>query len=108
MYTRSYDEEERISLPEGYSGTMMEPEHIAAPPPEEEEEKKGNDAAPVSGFLGSLFSSGIGAFKGLPLLKNMKFGIEELLIGGTALFLLFSKEGDKECALMLLLLLFIS
>ena len=35
------------------------------------------------------------------------FGIEEILIIGTALFLLFSPERDIECALLLLALIFI-
>ena len=44
--------------------------------------------------------------------KNSKFslqkiGTEEILIIATAAFLFFAKEGDKECAIMLLLLLFL-
>ncbi len=37
-----------------------------------------------------------------------KIEIEELIILGIAAFLFFSKSGDKECALMLLALIFIS
>ena len=43
-------------------------------------------------FLGNAFSD---------------FGTEELLIIGVALFLLLSKNGDKECAFILLFLLFV-
>ena len=48
-------------------------------------------------------------FNNINLFKNGKidFGTEELLIIGIALFLLFSKNGDKECSLILLFLLFI-
>ena len=35
-------------------------------------------------------------------------GTEEILIIATAAFLFFSKGGDRECALILLLLLFIN
>ena len=37
-----------------------------------------------------------------------KIEMEELIILGIAAFLFFSKSGDKECALMLLALIFIS
>ena len=36
-----------------------------------------------------------------------KIGTEELLILALAAFLFFSKDGDRECALMLLALLFV-
>lgn len=39
---------------------------------------------------------------------KFKVGSEELLIIGVALFLLFSKEGDKDCAIALLILLFVN
>ena len=52
--------------------------------------------------FGNLFSS-------LPFFKGgrMSFGTEELIICAIALFLLFSQGGDKECAIMLFLLLWI-
>ena len=54
------------------------------------------------GAFGSLFSgTRLGAF--IP----KDFGIEEILIIGIALFLLFSPERDIECALLLLALIFI-
>ena len=39
--------------------------------------------------------------------KDQKLGIEEILILSVALFLFFSKDGDKECALFIALLLFV-
>ena len=52
----------------------------------------------------NLFPAKLGGiFKG----GGFKIGGEELLIIALSLFLLFSKDGDKECALMLLGLLFI-
>ncbi len=53
------------------------------------------------GALSSLFSSG-----GVKSFIS-KIGTEEILIIATALFLFLSKEGDKECAIMLLLLLLV-
>lgn len=54
-----------------------------------------------------------GLFEGLDIpffgkLGMPKIGTEELLIIGAALFLLLSKDGDKECALILLLLLLVN
>ena len=40
--------------------------------------------------------------------KELKLGIEEILILSVALFLFFSKDGDKECALLVALLFFIN
>ncbi len=50
-------------------------------------------------FLGNLFGNSGGILSGI--------STEELLIIGLALFLLLSKDGDTECALMLLLLLLV-
>lgn len=70
------------------------------------EKKAGGD-----GLFASIFKSGHKAsfLDNLPFIKNGKFdiGTEEILIVAVALFLLFSKSGDKECAIMLLLLLFV-
>ena len=101
MYTRAYGEDGAITLPEGYGGTMLdnndyrpEPECIEA-------------AAPQQGPLGGLFG-GLSSLS-LPFLsKDIHIGSEEVLIAAVALFLLFSKNGDKECAIMLLLTLFVA
>jgi hypothetical protein len=62
------------------------------------------------GFLSSLF--GKNPFGGIKSLFGggdflSSFGAEELIIIGIILFLLFSKGADKECALILGVLLFI-
>lgn len=69
-------------------------------------------AAPVGdgGILSSLF--GKNPFGGIKSLFGggdflSSFGTEELIIVGIILFLLFSKGADKECALILGVLLFI-
>ena len=118
MYTRSYNEQtEPLCVPDGYSGTALPSgvhneyteeavtDTAAVQSPEE------NDAV-NTGIFGSLFSSPI--FKGT--LGNLfggtlgfnGIGTEEILIIATAAFLFFSGDGDKECALLLLLLLFIN
>lgn len=100
MYTRSYTDDGAIALPEGYGGTMLD-NRECRPEPEPESGIKGRDGA-----LGGLFGS-LGSLS-LPLsLKDIHIGTEELLIAGVALFLLFSKNGDKECAIMLLSSLFV-
>ncbi len=53
---------------------------------------------------GKIFS-GKGNYK--DIIKMPKIGKEELLLIGIALFLFFSKDGDKECAIMLALLIFV-
>ena len=52
-----------------------------------------------------LFSGGSGL--GLGKLGLGKLGTEEILIIGLALFLFLSRDGDKECAILLVLLLLI-
>ena len=69
----------------------------------------------AKGGISSLFSSSI--FSGLfpsgkiPFLSSLslpKIGTEEILIIAAAAYLFFSKDGDKECAIMLILLLFVN
>ena len=103
MYTRSYGDNPPLSLPDGYSGTLLdtEPERrdIESEPTVEASANAGGLFAGVGG-LGSLFN--------FRRLGEVKIGTEELLIAAVALFLLFSSNGDKECAIMLLLTLFIA
>lgn len=125
MYSRSYypDSPERMSLPENYDGTaFMERNDTNAgdevaevsfseknePPTQERTEQAGKT---FSGFgnmplFSGLFDKG-GLLGGLGL-KMPCIGTEEILILATAAFLFFSKNGDRECALILLLLLFIN
>ena len=129
MYTRSYysDGGERINPPENYDGTALLGERTAIT--EESVESSGAPnknpwEAPASvhempkneegeSLLASItkipFLSGIFGEKSIfQSLKMPKIGTEELLIIGVALFLLLSKDGDNECALILLLILLIN
>ncbi len=119
MYSRNYFDTELPSsgLPENYVGTAFaEPpyEEQKIPEPEapcdiceEKEEAATQCSAHATGpQSGSLF----GGIK-LPFLDTLKIpeiGTEEILIIAVALFLLFSKDGDRECAVMLLLLLLVN
>ena len=121
MYTRVYNEDGAgIIIPEKYGGTSFgqaenskvgdegknpwekdESVHTEAEAESEEAVQASASAQriPLGGMLSKIF-------------KNDTFGLqqigkEELLIIATAAFLLFSKEGDKECAIMLILLLFL-
>ena len=109
MYTRNYYETDESTAPNGYDGIAMRKE--------EREPYYGNEATeafapapvnePKSGGVEGLLSGLFGKLHiGIPSLD--KIGYEEILILGVAAFLLFSADGDKECALLLLLLLLIN
>ena len=132
MYMRSYydSDGERHSLPEqGYDGTALrekppkesfihtetKSEEIKrevkiSPVINKSEEKETAEASVPQGgggfrlpsFIKSLFSGG-----SLPFHLPKNLGFEELLLIGIALYLFLSKSGDKECAVLLALLLFI-
>ena len=102
MYTGRYRSDGDVEIPEGYDGTMLNERDAHDAAPSEIDEV----GAPAGIFTGILHG-GLEKFLGFPLLGEMKIGIEEILIGATALFLLTSHNGDKECAIMLLLLLFV-
>ena len=61
----------------------------------------------LSGLLGKFNIGGLFDCGGFFKDGHLSLGTEEILIIGIALLLLFNKSGDKECAIMLLLLLFI-
>ena len=133
MYTRNYiDDEGTVSIPKNYDGIAFDtdspdtkntvaasvgekkisPNELTEQP--EEAVMTGASANTDGGLFGnlfgkfqlkSLFPSSVGSILGL---DKFKLGREELLLIGIALFLLFSKEGDKECAIILLLLLFVN
>ena len=134
MYTRSYfPEEEKVIVPENYDGSAFSErvtekdvranedcaEKKAEPAvsfiQKEESENEENAFSPLSSVFERLpfkkaFSFGpLGALSGIftkgP--KNIKIGTEEILLAALAIYLFLSKDGDKECALMLLLLIFI-
>lgn len=130
MYSRSYplDRGAGTPVPSGYAGCAFEDEKnsekLDTPPgvhSYDEENESLCDTSPCSakaeecekppsksffsGILSSLFGTGYsGGFN----LRFPRIGTEEILIIATALFLLFSKEGDTECAVLLLLLLLIN
>ena len=129
MYSRSFypSEQRRPAFPENYDGTAFsEPPSLSNEPPQETinfiPEPEAEPAASESVFTKPCVSSATAGVK-IPLLSDIfggsggifssgenflsKIGVEEILIIAVAAFLLFSKDGDIECALMLLLLLFI-
>ena len=116
MYSRNYypDSPDRINLPENYDGNAFSQEENSNFTEEAVEastyEKEGDGESILAGvgkmpLFSGLFGKGglIGGNLALP-----KIGTEEIRILATAAFLFFSKNGDRECALILLLLLFIS
>ncbi len=102
MYTRDFGADEtRRNVPDAYCGNLFT-EECEAPVHNEDSDTKEGTASVFHSILGKTFD-----FKSLPFFKK-GFGTEEILIIGIAAFLLFSKGGDKECAIILLLSLFLS
>lgn len=134
MYSRSYkDDATAPVIPENYDGNAFRrlEEEPPAPRPiiptvgeakyspredfpkiEEAESDKGENAteSAFASFFGKAFGKSIIPKRVTELLhiESFKLGVEELIIIGVALFLLFSKEGDRECAISLLFLLFVN
>ena len=126
MYTRNYPQEKSgIMIPESYGGTALREEEgerssgipsmggtpINKNPWESENQTTTGDSEPTSAEPSSLFSRLpiANLFKDFLHFDNFSLqniGAEEILIIGVAAFLFFTKQGDKECAIMLLLLLF--
>ena len=119
MYSRPR-EDFGISLPGDYCGTTFK---------EEESKSQRCDVDERDEDTGGCVSRGKcertckkdstekhSILSGLPFLSALDglglslpaFGTEDILIIATAAFLFFSKSGDKECAIMLLLLIFIA
>ena len=106
MYSRSYygEGESAMNLPENYVGEAFsegERAHVESDAPMREECAPACSEAREGSILSAL---------GLPFLDRIKMpriGSEELLIIAAAAFLFLSKDGDRECAVMLRLLLFI-
>ena len=112
MYSRSYEtKEDSLCVPDGYGGTALSGD-IHTDNEEVHDKECAAGAVPRAG--GGLFSrimpslSSWLPFDGNKLLESFKIGKEEIIIIATALFLLFSEDGDRECAILLLLLLFIN
>ena len=110
MYSRSFygESEEKTLLPENYDGTAFQSAH-----PEELEahetvaQETANDPSEVGLFKGGSLPILSGLFGGLPNIKMPRIGTEEIIILTVAALLFFNKDGDKECAILLLVLLFI-
>ena len=108
MYSRSFygEGEEKTLLPENYDGTAFQssqPSDNAAA-----ECQAPAEAVSETGlFKGGSFPILSGLFGGLPNIKMPKIGTEEIIILTVAALLFFNKDGDKECAILLLVLLFI-
>ena len=109
MYSRSYSDGQSLSLPDSYVGTAFDRQEPAKEEPIHNEQveqvsAKPREPAEPAGLFGGILDK-------IPFLggklSSLHIGTEELLIAGVALFLLFSKGGDRECALILLALLFI-
>ena len=127
MYTRSYfQDDEKISIPENYDGNAFREDSEAKMNESEKQrnaftqvnnesseecffnERKDNGGLGfIQSFLHRLQPSSV--FEKFDFFRGGRFdfGSEEILIFGIALFLFFSEGKDIECALMLLLLLFI-
>lgn len=125
MYTRSYfAEESKSAVPENYDGNAFPKAQTNEPAAEEvtnpfipprfdegrEEETVNKSSFGVSSIMEKLPIKNLSSI--FPFLKGghngkFDFGTEEILICAAALYMFFSKNGDKECAIMLLILLFI-
>ena len=127
MYTRSYTkEEDRLKLPDNYSGTAFmhkdekreEPEPVYSEPERREikislpadEAKAVDDTTPSD-------EDAMGIGKGSPISKRLrqiwgnyrlpKLDFEDLLLIAIAAFVFLSQSEDAECAIALLILVFI-
>ena len=116
MYTRSYYPDSGNTVPENYGGVALSEPLSSVDTTqnllkdEQKEAESVNCLGGVSGissipWLSKIFT-GVGRITEPIGIKS--FGTEELLIVGVALYLLFSKSGDKECAITLLLLLLVN
>ena len=134
MYSRSYiGQPASARIPDGYDGVAIrEPEtsekldtggantenfanqesptlnpwEEKTPEKREEKEESVGAFSFLGGSLGGLFNGAKLPFLGS--LKMPKIGTEEILILAAAAYLLFSKDGDRECAIILILLLFVT
>ncbi len=103
MYARSYVDGEISALPPHYDGVAFN--DTSQPPPEPKESAaEPTSAIPAgAGVLSQFF--GTNFLRGFSL---SKIGSEELLLLAAAAFLFFSRDGDKECAILILILVFIA
>lgn len=116
MYAQSYRDAKGLSIPEGYDGTAISTE-TEEKMTSSQSERKNATAESVSvgasevkrGFLSELpFGNILSGILGKANFGLHKIGFEEILLAIGALYLFFAKDGDKECAIMLAILLFIN
>ena len=112
MYTRSFSDR-GISPPDGYDGTAIPVSERRYEPEEDADCNECQGEVPVhseprsKNIFSDLFGGSLGnLFGGFGGIKSL--GLEEILIIIAALYLFFSKDGDKECGIMLFVLLFIT
>ena len=125
MYARSYPSDTLSpALPKGYDGVAFEEEkeenrdtgrtntaeereikEISAEPSNTLEAESRSVFGGILSPFQNVFSGLFGKTKGL---LPRGIGTEEILILITAAFLLFSRDGDPECALILLFLLIVN
>ena len=114
MYARSYPER-GSDIPDGYAGAAVQSEDSRVDGayidgtrnPWETEPREKDTAVPasadgsvLSGLFGGLFRGG--------KFNLQSIGVEEILIIAAAAYMLLSGDGDRECGIMLLILLFIA
>jgi hypothetical protein len=114
LYSRSFYPPEGAvtALPESYDGTRFSENTTPEAPKAAVEEATEVSAMPTAGeakqassLFPNLFGGGV-IFGAGGFLSDI--GIEEILIIAVAAFLFLSNDGDIECAIMLVLLLFIA
>ncbi len=106
MYTRDFNEPQ-LNVPNEYSGVAFEKEEIPIHKDFDEGTKDSAESTGLLGGLSGLFGKSLLKGGNIPFFKgNFKLGTEELLLLALAAFLFFSKDGDRECALILLFLVF--
>ena len=107
MYTRDFtDSDTEIKIPPSYCGSTFQCEESLHKECAEEAFSENHGAGSLGG-ISKLIPSSLLNLKSFSVFKN-GFGTEEILILALAAFLLFSKDGDKECAIILLLVLFLN
>ena len=122
MYSRSFSNgcAEAPRPPENYNGTVFLESADKVTEPREnategcisdyrdtKQDTKDRDGI-FPGLVGSPVLKAMLSRLGLPHLSLPRIGTEEILLIAAFAYLFFSKEGDKECAIILLLLLFVN
>ena len=102
MYQRSYNELERHELPPRYDGVAFTEEPDTAVTVGKDSTEQECREASGTGILSGLFGGEL-----LGKIKLPELHTEELLLLAAAAFLFFSRDGDKECAILILLLVFL-